>query len=151
MLLREQTEVYASPAEIFRFFENMEQNYRYWHPDHITFKWTRGNELKAGSEFYFEEYINGKLMKKRVRFTRIEQDRLIEFEPTWWLMRLFMPRLSFRTEPQENFTLFTAEIVIRTGPLGAWLNRREFDAVKKHMAEEGENMKEIVEGTSTKA
>jgi len=34
---------------------------------------------------------------------------------------------------------------VRTGPIGAWLNRREFDAVRQHMHEEGENLKRIVE------
>ena len=40
---------------------------------------------------------------------------------------------------------FEAEIVIRTGPVGAWLNRREFDAVREHMREEGENLRAILE------
>jgi hypothetical protein len=38
-----------------------------------------------------------------------------------------------------------AEIHVRTGPLGAWLNRKEFDAVRRHMREECENLKRIVE------
>jgi hypothetical protein len=40
---------------------------------------------------------------------------------------------------------FIAELHIRTGPVGAWLNRREFNAVRQHMREEGENLKRILE------
>jgi len=37
------------------------------------------------------------------------------------------------------------EVHVRTGPLGSWLNRRELDAVRKHMKEEGENLKRLLE------
>lgn len=92
MTLADQTFIETPPEKIFRFFEEMDQNYTNWHPDHLAFKWTKGKCLKPGVEFYFEEYIGGKLMKKAVRFTKIEPYRYIEFEPVWWHMRLFMPR-----------------------------------------------------------
>ncbi|CAN5819151.1 hypothetical protein BH20GEM3_BH20GEM3_09110 [soil metagenome] len=44
----------------------------------------------------------------------------------------------------EGIRFFT-ELHIRTGPVGAWLNRREFNAVRQHMREEGENLKRILE------
>ena len=37
------------------------------------------------------------------------------------------------------------EIPIRTGPIGAYLNRREFNAVRQHMQAEGLNMKRLLE------
>ena len=43
---------------------------------------------------------------------------------------------------------FTAEIHIRTGPVGAWLNRREFSAVRQHIREEGESLKHLLEADS---
>ena len=145
MTLKDQTFIETAPEQIFHFFENMDQHYTDWHPDHVTFKWKTGKGLKPGVEFYFEEYINGQLMKKTVRFTKIIPNRYIEFEPTWWLMRLFMPLLSFEIEQQQNGCLFIAKIPIRTGPIGAWLNRKEFNAVRTHMAEEGENLKKLLE------
>lgn len=145
MTLRDQIFIRTTPDQIFNFFEEMNRNYTLWHPDHILFKWTKGKGLKPGVEFYFEEKIGGKLMKKTVRFTKIEPNRYIEFEPVWWLMRIFMPRLAFKIEKSNNGCNFIAEIYIRTGPIGAWLNRREFNVVKKHMAEEGKNLKRILE------
>lgn len=145
MTLEDRTTIEAAPGRIFAFFEHMDEHYRAWHPDHVAFHWTKGRGLKPGVEFYFEEYIGGKLLKKTVRFTRIEPERYIEFEPTWWLMRLLMPRLSFEIQPQDRGCLFIARIPIRTGPVGAWLNRREFNAVRQHMKEEGRNLKQMLE------
>jgi hypothetical protein len=145
MILEDRILIEASPERIFDFFEHMDEHYLAWHPDHIAFRWTKGRGLKPGVEFYFEEYIGGKLMKKTVRFTRIDPFRHIAFEPTWWLMRLVMPRLSFEIQPQADASLFIAKIPIRTGPVGAWLNRREFDAVRRHMQEEGQNLKRMLE------
>jgi len=145
MILEDRTEIEAPAGRIFAFFEHMDEHYLAWHPDHVAFRWTKGQGLKPGVEFYFEEYIGGKLLKKTVRFTRIEPERYIEFEPTWWLMRLLMPRLSFEIRPQGVGCLFIARIPIRTGPIGARLNRREFDAVRRHMKEEGRNLKQMLE------
>jgi hypothetical protein len=89
--------------------------------------------------------IMARRMKKRVHFTRVEPDRRLEFTFTNRLLSLIVPRLSFHLEPEDGGTKFEADIVIRTGPLGAWLNRREFDAVRQHMREEGENLKKLLE------
>jgi len=153
MVLRETIDVHASPADFFAFFEDMD-NARYlgWHPDHRVFRWTRGKGLRVGNAFYFEEVIAGKLLKKRVVFTRIEEQTHIEFAPTFWLMRLFLPRLVFRLEPLgAGRYRFVAEIFLRAGPLAARLNRREFDAVREHMRIEGINLKRFVEDRRDRA
>jgi hypothetical protein len=148
MLLQDAIEFSGDPADVFAFFDGMD-NTRYlgWHPDHKLFRWTKGKGLKVGNEFYFEEVIAGKLLKKNVVFTRIEDGRLIEFAPTLWLMRLFLPRLLFRIEASGSGKhRFVAEIHVRVGPIGARLNRRDFDAVREHMRIEGANIKRFVEG-----
>jgi len=147
MILRESIDVHAPVVTLFEFFEGM-SNERYlgWHPDHKVFRWTQGQGLKVGNRFYFEEVIAGKLLKKSVEFTRIEQDWHIEFAPTFWLMRLLLPRLVFRAEVvRPGVFRFVAEIFLRVGPLGARLNRREFDAVREHMRLEGINFKRFAE------
>ena len=147
MVLKDTVEVHASPAGVFAFFEDMD-NARYlgWHPDHKIFRWTRGKGLKVGNEFYFEETIAGKLLKKNVVFTRIEEEARIEFAPTFRLMRLFLPRLVFRLERiGDHHYRFIAEIFLRIGPLAARLNKRELDAVREHMRLEGINLKRFVE------
>jgi uncharacterized protein YndB with AHSA1/START domain len=147
MILEETTLIDAPPERVFDFFLHMdEQRYLDWHPDHLAFRWVEGNSLQEGSVCYFEERIYGKVNKKKVRYTKVEPNRYVEFVPTWWLYRLLLPRMSFAIERQEdNATLLRAQVHVRVGPLGAKLNREEFDAVRQHMQEEGENLKKWAE------
>lgn len=147
MILRDSIKVDAPLARLFEFFDGMSnERYLRWHPDHKLFRWTEGRGIKVDNHSYFEEVIAGKLLRKSVKFTRIEQDRHIEFAPTFWLMRLFLPRLVFRAEvAAPGAFLFIAEIFLRAGPIGARLNKREFDAVREHMRVEGLNFKRYAE------
>lgn len=145
MLLAERISIRTSPDAVFRFFAEMDQNYLRWHPDHVLFRWENDSRLRVGAEFYFEETIGGELLRKRVRFTRIEPGRVIEFAPVSFLFRLFLPRITFRIAQQDGQCTVMQEIRIRIGPIGAALNKRQFEAVRRHMREEGENMKRILE------
>lgn len=145
MILEEQTHIEARPAAVFRIFEEMESNYTDWHPDHITFRWVTDERLQPGAEAYFEERIGGELQRKTVRFTSVDPGRYIEFRPTGWLTRLLLPHISFTITPDGDGCRVVQRLRVRTGPIGARLNRREFDAVRTHMAEEGANLKRLVE------
>lgn len=145
MILKETTDVESPPEEVYRFFEEMEENYERWHPDHITFCWTEEVGLEQGAEAYFEERIAGNLQKKTVKFVEVASDRYIEFKPTSLLIGLLMPHISFTIDPRPDGCELTQQIRVRTGPIGARLNKREFDAVRTHMREEGENLKLILE------
>lgn len=143
--MEERTRVEASPEDVFRFFEHVDRYYEEWHPDHITFRWVEGDGLEQGNHAYFEEEIGGDLKKQTVRYNRVKSGRYIELQPTRWLIRLLLPHISFTIEPTGVGCRVIQRIKIRTGPIGARLNRREFDAVRKHMKEEGENLKVMVE------
>lgn len=145
MILKDSTRIGTTPNAIFGFFEEMERNYVAWHPDHLLFRWVSGRGVNQGTVFYFEERIGGKLLKKKVVFTRIVPGQHIEFTPTFWLLKLFLPRLLFRIVEEPEGCLFTAELHLRMGPLAARLNKRELDAVRLHMHEEGENLKRLLE------
>ena len=146
MLLEERTFIAAPPEQVFAFFADMADNYLRWHPDHIAFRWVDGSGLEPGVVFAFEEIIGGQRMTKRVRFIDVVPDRALAFEPTSRLLRLILPRIGFTIEPRPDGCDLVASLHIRTGPVGAWLNRRELMAVRQHMKEEGENLKRIVEG-----
>ena len=145
MRLEDRIWINAPPEAIFSFFEAMETNYLRWHPDHRLFRFEQGRGLREGVVVYFEEVIGDKVLKKRVHYTRIVPNRHIEFTFVKGLFRLFLPRMVFRMEPQDGGTLFVAQIDIRIGPIGAWLNRRDFQRVRQHMREEGENLKQLIE------
>jgi hypothetical protein len=136
----------APPEQGFAFFQQMEASYTRWHPDHIAFEWRKGRGLTVGNVFWFSETINGKRLDKEVRITEVVPDRLLAFEPTSWLFRAFLRRMSFAFHPEPGGHVFEARIVMRgIGPLGRRLNRADFAAVERHMAEEGRNLKILLE------
>jgi uncharacterized protein YndB with AHSA1/START domain len=146
MILEEQTVIEASPEDVFHFFEQLdEEAYRAWHPDHVTYRLIEGERLEAGTIAYFEERRGGKDIKMNVLYRRVEPNRYIEFSPTSRFYRIFLPQMSFGVEPHNGQSLLTTRVHVRTGPIGAWLNRKEFDAVRQHMKEEGHNLKKILE------
>jgi hypothetical protein len=145
VILEDSIMIKASPEAIFRFFEEMEDNYLQWHLDHVRYWWVSGWGVQEGHVFYFEEYIAGKLLKKRVVFTRVVPHQHIEFAPTFWLMKLFLPRLLFRIKLEADGCRFIAEIHLRMGPLAQRAHRKELEAVREHMRIEGVNIKRIVE------
>jgi hypothetical protein len=145
VILSQTTKIDAPAERVFSFFDHMEKNYLRWHPDHLSFRWLQNGRLAVGNRFYFEERINGKLMKRTMRYTKIEPGRLIEFVPDNLLIRLFLKRVSFIIEPMGGQCSFTQEVRLLIGPIGKRLNQAGFAAVDKHMREEGENLKAIME------
>ena len=145
MILEDSIKIRARPEAIFRFFEEMESNYLQWPPDHVLYRWDSGRGVKEGNIFYFEEYIAGKLLKKKVVFTRVIPGQHIEFAPTFWPMRFFLPRMLFRIVHESDGCRFVAEVHLRMGPLAQWAHKKELAAVRQHMKAEGENIKCIVE------
>ena len=137
----------ASCEKVYAFFEHIKENYLHWHPEHRKFEWRKGTGLAVGNVFYFEEEIGGQLLKKETRFTKIVKGQYIEFKMVNWFYRWFIPKMTFMFEEKEKGCLFTAQIFLRgIGPIGKWAHRKEFAAVKQHMKEEGENLKQIIEG-----
>lgn len=145
MHLSETTIIAASPRKVFAFFVGMEENYLRWHRDHIVFRWLDKGRQEVGSRFYFEERIHGQILKRVMFYTKVETNQLIEFVPDNPVIRFFLRSVRFEMLPVGDGCRFTQTLHIRIGPIGHWLNRRGFEAVEKHMREEGENLKAILE------
>jgi hypothetical protein len=146
MKLEDSIYIEAPPDQVYRFFDDMEAHYLEWHPQHLAFEWRKGKGLKEGNVFYFEEEINGEILKKETRFTQIIPDRYIAFTMFNWFFRWFIPKMTFVFEPESSGCRFTGQIFLRgIGPIGRWANRKGFRAVQQHMKEEGENLKKIIE------
>ena len=69
----------------------------------------------------------------------------IEFAPTFWLLKLFLPRMVFRMEPEGDGCRFIAEVHLRMGPLAQRAHAEELAAIREHMRVEGLNIKRILE------
>lgn len=152
IVLADSIEIHATPERIFGFFLQIvdDASYRAWHPeDHVAFRWIRGEPWQEGSAAYAEEYIHGKLHKFNFLVNKVVANREIELVPLSRFLRIYFPRNTLLIERRNASCVFTASGVLRVGPLAKLLARNKLErglsSVRKHMKEEGENLKRILE------
>jgi len=148
IILEDSINIKTTPEKIWDFFVHMDENYVAWHPeDHILFRWIKGKPLEEGTIDYFEEYIHGRIHKMETSYTRIIPYREIEFRPTHPILRIFLPKSTFTITPKDGYCTFTARNYFRLGPISlrSKLVKHRLELVKKHMIEEGENLKKLLE------
>lgn len=137
----------ASPEEVFAFFVNIEENYTKWHPNHNEFRWIKGRPMEVGSVAFADQMGRGKSQKLNTRIDRVEPNRRIEFSWTNPFAKFFLPRNAWLFEPINGGCRFTAESDVRLG----WISSRMahvkegIEEGRKHLKEEGENLKRLVE------
>ena len=146
-------EIKTTPEKIFEFFTNLsdDESYRAWHPDdHVSLRWIKGEPWQVGSVVYAEEYIHGKLHKLKLIITKVVPNRRIEFAPTNRFLRFYFPGNTFAVNQKGDICVFTASGTYRIGWLFKTFARKKVErgilSAKKHMKEEGENLKSILEG-----
>ncbi len=157
LVLKDSIEIKTTPEKIWEFFTNLEQNYKTWHPeDHVLFKWTKGKPMETGSEWYGEEYVHGKLMKGKGTIGQVIPYRKIVFKNAF-PASIASPGFEWLIEPKGSNSVFTAVSYVRAEGIMRKLipifhhhdykNMETLIAVgKKHVKEEGENLKKILEG-----
>lgn len=152
IVLTDSIKINTTPEKIFGFFLQIVDNasYRVWHPeDHVVFQWIKGGPWQQGSVAYAEEYIHGKLHKFKFLIKEVLPNRKIEMVPVSRILRIYFPRNTFLIEPLGDSCLFTASGLLRVGLLVKLLAKRRLEqgilSVRKHMKEEGENLKQILE------
>jgi len=150
--LTDSIEIKTTPEKIFDFFAHLvdDESYRAWHPDdHVALRWIKGQPWEEGSVSYAEEYIHGKLHKLKFVITKVVPNRRIEYAPQSRLLRIYFPKNTFTIEPKGDTCVFTASGCLRIGRLAKFLAKnkveRGLSSVRKHMKEEGENLKRILE------
>lgn len=104
-------------------------------------------DLEKGKTFYYEEYLHGRIYKSRCRITRTRRNEgaLIEFKGLSILDRILGIRGSFAVEPKGGRSIVTATISLRPGRLIKVFAGGIVEDLKRHMKEEGESLKEILE------
>ncbi len=150
--LTDSTDIRATPEEIFDFLHNLvdDESYRAWHPkDHVTMRWEKGSPWQEGSIVYAEEYFHGKLHKLKFVVTNVIPNRKIEYVPVSRFLKRYVPMMSFSIEPKDASSIFTATAHYRLALLPRLLAKKSVEngllSVRKHMKEEGENLKRILE------
>ena len=152
VILTDTIEIKTTPDKIFDFFTHLvdDESYRAWHPDdHVALRWIKGQPWEEGSAVYAEEYIHGKLHKLKFVITKVIPNKRIEFTPLSRLLRIYFPKNTFSIEQGEDTCIFTASGCLRVGWLVKTLAKNKLErglsGIRKHMKEEGENLKRILE------
>ncbi len=152
VILEHSIEIRTTPEKIFEFFSCLVDNksYRAWHPDdHVALRWLKGSPWQEGSVIYAEENIDGELHKLTFIVTRVVPNREIEYVPVSRFRRRYVPKCTFSVESKEANCIFTAAVQARIPLLLRLLFKKKVErgisSVQKHMREEGDNLKMILE------
>ena len=152
VVLKDSIELKTTAEKVFKFLTSIvdDDSYRAWHKeDHVGFRWLKGKPWTEGSVLYAEEYIHGKLHKLKFEIIKIVPEKRIEYTPTSRFVRKFFPKNEFIIEQKGESCIFTASGTYRVGKIGKIFFKKAIEnslsSVKKHMREEGENLKSILE------
>lgn len=152
MTVSNETEVNSPPEKIFDFITNLvdDESYRKWHPeDHVSMKWVKGEPWKEGSIVHAVEKFEGKPHKLKFLVTRVIPNNLIEFVPLNRLMRIYYPGNALEIEKMNDHSLFIGKLTVKVGKIVKTFAKNklasQIESARKHLKEEGENLKKIVE------
>lgn len=106
LILEDSVELPAQPSAVYDWFRELPDNYRDWHPDHVSCRYFKGNPLQVGSVLYIEEYLHGRPHELRLILTSIEPNACIGYK--------IAPGLhgAFRFTPTESGTKLEAKLYI---------------------------------------
>jgi hypothetical protein len=152
--LRDTVVVDASPEAVWQWLASLPEHYLDWHPDHLGARWVAGDGPEPGAVLESREILHGKPHRLRMTLTQIEPGRRLRY-------RVF-PGMGgeFRIDPSDGGTRFTAVLAlgVRLRVVGPLLDRvlrllfgRRLAAIARHQAEEGANLKALLEGRPTPA
>jgi hypothetical protein len=152
LLLKNEIVIDCETRDIFHWFSRFCEYYLQWHPDHIACNYIKGEPFNEGSIMYCQEYLHGRPHKFRMQLTRIVPDQRVDYS--------IGPGMSgaFIVEPEKGGVLFIAELRLGFKPallgraLDAMLRRSvgwKIEALQQHMAEEGQNLKALIEAGFT--
>lgn len=152
VVLEHSIEIGTTPERVFEFLSNLvdDESYRAWHSDdHVAMRWLEGSPWQEGSVVYAEEYIDGQLHKLTFIVTRVVPNREIEYVPASRFHRRYAPKYTFSAEPRDAGCVFAATVHARIPLLLRLLSKKRVErglsSVRKHMKEEGENLKRMLE------
>ncbi|NPD89631.1 MAG: SRPBCC family protein [Asgard group archaeon] len=146
--IEDSIEIKATPERIYSFFENWTKNYKIWHPDHGEAKWIKGNLSEVDSILYIEEYLHGELHKMKFRLTYVDPPNKFDYK-ILFPMSLIIPKGSFIIDKKDDTkSTFRAIMYFRLGKILKKVTRKKYEELRKHMKEEGVNLKKILEETS---
>ena len=104
--------------------------------------------MEPGSKWYGEEVVRGKVFKLKGTIGDVIPYRKIMFKYSFPIS-LAAPGFEWSIDPKGTRPIFTARSFLRAGDLFYKLSRKEMeekiDMHNRHVKEEGENLKKILE------
>ena len=148
LTLKDSITINRPPDVIFEWFDHFSENYTSWHQDHVIAKWIRGANFEKGAILYSEEYLGNRLEKLNFEVTKFTKGESIEYK-LLFPHSIICPGGSFTVKPDSSDgSIFTASLSFRFGFLFSRIAKKRIEAIRAHMKEEGENLKELLEKTS---
>ena len=151
---RDETIINASPERVFWFLTNIDKLYKEWHmKDHVFCHTLFGSLDKKGSIIHFFEWVGGFPLYLIAQTSKMEKDHYIEYVPVFPLSLLRLGFGSFQIEKisdRESKLIAYVEAGYKLPVIGEaldWLVRKmiSFEAIRRHMKEEGENIQKYLE------
>lgn len=144
-ILKDSVEINAPVEKVWEFFDHLDVNYKSWHEDaHVTCRWLKGRPHEEGSIAYFEEILDGKLCKIKAITIKVVKYRFVETRSPF-PASMIHTKGTYLFEPKGNSSVFTATNHFRIPSLFHKKLLSLIAATEKHMKEEGENLKKIIE------
>ncbi len=137
----------APPDAIWRWLADLPAHYTEWHPDHVSAVWERGGPDQIGSIMRAVEVLGGTRETLRMELTSIDPPHRFEYRMRGPISML-LPGGAFTVTPVDCGSRFTASISYRFGPLTERFFKNRVAALTRHMREEGESLKRIIESTT---
>lgn len=142
--LRDSVEIDVPPERVWGWLERLADNYTDWHPAHVSARWERGAPNRVGSVLRAVEELGGHREELRFELTAVEPPRRFEYR-LLGPISVLLPGGAFTVGPSDGGSRFTAAISYRFGRLTERLFRSRTAMLRRHMSEEGENLKRILE------
>lgn len=134
----------APPEPIWEWLSALSEHYTEWHPDHVSAEWEHGEPNQVGSILKAVENLGGTREVLRFEMTSVKPPHRFEYRIRGPIS-LLLPGGAFVVESDDRGSRFTATISYRLGPLTERLFKHRTATLRKHMQEEGENLKRIIE------
>lgn len=134
----------SPPEPVWEWLSALSEHYTEWHPDHVSAEWEHGEPNQVGSILKAVEDLGGTREVLRLEMTSVEPPHRFEYRIRGPIS-LLLPGGAFAVVSDDGGSRFTATISYRFGRLTERLFRRRTAALRRHMEEEGENLKRIIE------
>lgn len=142
--LIDSTVIDAPSDTIWQWLMDLPTHYTAWHPDHLSAEWERGEPNQIGSIMRAVELLDGTRETLRLQLTSLDPPRRFEYRIRGPIS-LLLPRGAFIVTPLNGGSRFTASISYRLGSFTERIFGSRVASLTRHMKEEGENLKRIVE------